>query len=121
MARDRASARALSSGSDRALLRRRGLCAVGSADVAGIARETSSLSGLAAPGLQRFINRITLFLSFVGLTTLLVGGVGVSNAVESYLDGKVRTIATLNVWVHRALLFSVHTFSKFWFWLEAVF
>ena len=49
----------------------------------------------AAPGLQRFINRITLFLSFVGLTTLLVGGVGVSNAVESYLDGKVRTIATL--------------------------
>ena len=49
----------------------------------------------AAPGLQRFIDRVTMFLSFVGLTTLLVGGVGVSNAVGSYLDGKVRTIAVL--------------------------
>ncbi|MFP6711923.1 MAG: FtsX-like permease family protein [Rhodospirillales bacterium] len=49
----------------------------------------------AAPGLQRFIDRMTLFLSFVGLTTLLVGGVGVSNAVASYLDSKVKVIATL--------------------------
>ncbi len=49
----------------------------------------------AAPGLQRFIDRVTMFLSFVGFTTLLVGGVGVSNAVGSYLDGKVRTIAVL--------------------------
>ncbi|MBT4588410.1 MAG: FtsX-like permease family protein [Rhodospirillaceae bacterium] len=48
----------------------------------------------AAPGLQRFIDRMTLFLSFVGLTTLLVGGVGVSNAVASYLDSKVKIIAT---------------------------
>jgi putative ABC transport system permease protein len=48
----------------------------------------------AAPGLQRFIDRMTLFLSFVGLTTLLVGGVGVSNAVASYLDSKVKVIAT---------------------------
>ena len=48
----------------------------------------------AAPGLQRFIDRMTLFLSFVGLTTLLVGGVGVSNAVSSYLDSKVKIIAT---------------------------
>lgn len=49
----------------------------------------------AAPGLQRFIDRLTLFLSFVGLTTLLVGGVGVTNAVASYLDSKTRVIATL--------------------------
>ena len=49
----------------------------------------------AAPGLQRFINRLTLFLTFVGLTTLLVGGIGVGNAVKSYLDGKTGTIATL--------------------------
>ena len=48
----------------------------------------------AAPGLQRFIDHMTLFLSFVGLTTLLVGGVGVSNAVSSYLDSKVKIIAT---------------------------
>ena len=49
----------------------------------------------AAPGLQRFIDRMTLFLSFVGLTTLLVGGVGVTNAVDSYLESKTRVIATL--------------------------
>jgi putative ABC transport system permease protein len=49
----------------------------------------------AAPGLNRFIVRMTLFLTFVGLTTLLVGGIGVTNAVTSYLDGKTRTIATL--------------------------
>ena len=66
----------------------------------------------AAPGLQRFIDRITLFLSFVGLTTLLVGGVGVSNAVESYLDGKVRTIATLKcLGAPGALIFRTYFFQ----------
>lgn len=49
----------------------------------------------AAPGIRRFIDRMTLFLTFVGLTTLLVGGIGVGNAVKSYLDGKTATIATL--------------------------
>jgi len=49
----------------------------------------------AAPGLRQFIDRLTLFLTFVGLTTLLVGGVGITNAVSSYLDGRIRTIATL--------------------------
>lgn len=45
-------------------------------------------------GAQRFIDRLTLFLTLVGLTSLLVGGVGVGNAVKSHLDGKVATIAT---------------------------
>lgn len=54
-------------------------------------RDTSE----AAPGLQRFILRLTQFLTLVGLTSLLVGGVGVGNAVKSYLDGKTATIATL--------------------------
>ena len=49
----------------------------------------------AAPGIGRFITRLTLFLTLVGLTALLVGGVGVGNAVRSYLDGKTATIATL--------------------------
>ena len=49
----------------------------------------------AAPGVSRFIERMTLFLSFVGLTALLVGGIGVSNAVRAYLDGKTTTIATM--------------------------
>ncbi|MGF1628883.1 MAG: ABC transporter permease [Kiloniellaceae bacterium] len=49
----------------------------------------------AAPGIGRFINRLTLFLTLVGLTALLIGGVGVGNAVRSYLEGKTGTIATL--------------------------
>src|SRR3546814_3512766 len=45
----------------------------------------------AAPGIGRFINRLTLFLTLVGLTALLVGGVGVGNAVRRYLEGKTAT------------------------------
>ncbi len=49
----------------------------------------------AAPNLQELLNRLTVFLTLVGLTALLVGGVGIANAVESYLAGKIDTIATL--------------------------
>jgi putative ABC transport system permease protein len=49
----------------------------------------------AAHGVRRFVDRMTLFLSFVGLTVLLVGGLGVTSAVGSYLDGKTATIAVL--------------------------
>lgn len=48
-----------------------------------------------AQGVRSFVERVALFLSFVGLTALLVGGVGVANAVKSYLDGRRETIATL--------------------------
>src|SRR3546814_4750162 len=49
----------------------------------------------AAPGFDTFVDRTTLFLGLVGLTSLLVGGVGVAMAVKAYLDGKTETIATL--------------------------
>ncbi|MCR9174958.1 MAG: ABC transporter permease [Alphaproteobacteria bacterium] len=49
----------------------------------------------ATPGYERFTDRVTLFLTLVGLTALLVGGVGVVMAVKSYLDGKTETVATL--------------------------
>jgi putative ABC transport system permease protein len=48
----------------------------------------------AAPGITRFVDRVTLFMTLVGLTALLVGGVGIANAVRAYLDGKIPTIAT---------------------------
>jgi putative ABC transport system permease protein len=47
------------------------------------------------PGLQQFVDRVGLFMVLIGLTALLVGGVGVGNAVKSYLDSKTSTIATL--------------------------
>ena len=55
------------------------------------ARDTSQ----AAPSVQSFIERTGLFLGLVGLTALLVGGVGVGNAVSAHLDSKTETIATL--------------------------
>ncbi len=50
--------------------------------------------GHAAPSLDRLLDRLTVFLTLVGLTALLVGGVGVGNAVRGYLADKIETIAT---------------------------
>jgi putative ABC transport system permease protein len=49
----------------------------------------------ASPQLERNIERFTQFLTLVGLTALLVGGVGVANAVRSHLDRRRDTIATM--------------------------
>jgi len=49
----------------------------------------------ASPELGRNIERFTQYLTLVGLTALLVGGVGVANAVKHYLDRKRDVIATL--------------------------
>jgi putative ABC transport system permease protein len=49
----------------------------------------------ASPQLERNVERFTQFLTIVGLTALLVGGVGVGNAVKSHLDRKREVIATM--------------------------
>lgn len=49
----------------------------------------------ASPQLERNIDRFTQYLTLVGLTALLVGGVGVANAVRSHLDRKRDAIATM--------------------------
>jgi putative ABC transport system permease protein len=51
--------------------------------------------GNASPMLERNVERFTQFLTIVGLTALLVGGVGVGNAVKSHLDRRREVIATL--------------------------
>jgi len=47
----------------------------------------------ASPQLERNISRFTQFLSLVGLAALLVGGVGVANAVKSHVDRRIEVIA----------------------------
>ncbi len=59
----------------------------------GAFRWTDSRNG--APGVSRFIERLSAFLVLVGLAGLAVGGVGVSSAVRTYLDRKISVIATL--------------------------
>lgn len=49
----------------------------------------------ALPGVSFFIDRLAQFLTLVGLAALLIGGVGVANAVRAYLATKRETIATL--------------------------
>jgi putative ABC transport system permease protein len=62
-----------------------------------------------APGVRRFVERVALFLSLVGLTALVVGGVGVANAVKSYLDSKREVIATFKcLGAPGALIFRIY-------------
>ena len=67
----------------------------------------------AAPGLQRNIGRLAQFLTLVGLAALVVGGVGVANAVRAYLDAKRPVIATFRClgadgdFVFRVYLFQI--------------
>ena len=49
----------------------------------------------AQPSVKRFVNRLGIFLTLVGLTALVIGGVGIANAVASYISGRTETIATL--------------------------
>ncbi len=49
----------------------------------------------AAPGVVQFIDRTSLFMTLVGLSALLVGGIGVANGVKAWLEARARSIATL--------------------------
>ncbi len=49
----------------------------------------------AAPGIGRFVDQTGLFLTLVGLTALLVGGIGVATGVRAWLEARARSIATL--------------------------
>jgi putative ABC transport system permease protein len=63
----------------------------------------------ATPRLEREVDRFTQFLTIVGLTALLVGGVGVGNAVKSHLDRRRDTIATMKaLGASGARVFSVY-------------
>jgi putative ABC transport system permease protein len=55
------------------------------------------LRGLAEAGggIRFWLDRLTQFIGLIGLASLLVGGVGVGNAISSFLAGRLRTIATM--------------------------
>ena len=63
----------------------------------------------AAPALSSNIERFSQFLTLVGLTALVVGGVGVANAVRAYLDSKRAVIATFkSLGASGAFVFAVY-------------
>lgn len=51
----------------------------------------------ASPGAERFLSRMGEFLVLVGLTALVIAGIGVGNGVSSYLAARRSSIATLKV------------------------
>lgn len=51
----------------------------------------------AARGLRRFVSQLGQFLTLVGLTALIVAGIGVGNGVASWLDQRRPGIATLKI------------------------
>ena len=46
-------------------------------------------------GAEKFVERLSYFLTLVGLTSLIVGGAGIANAVSAFVDRRIGTIATL--------------------------
>ena len=69
----------------------------------GSALETRQ-RGNAAPGVGRLIDQLEYFLGFVGLASLVAGGLGVAGAVSAYLDGKTEAIAVLKALGARSAL-----------------
>jgi putative ABC transport system permease protein len=49
----------------------------------------------AAPGIHRLIDQLEYFLGFIGLASLVAGGLGVYGAVNAYLEQRKPAIATL--------------------------
>ncbi len=68
-----------------------------------------------APGVRRFVDQLGQFLTLVGLTALMVSGLGVANAVTAYLDRKTSTIATLKTMgATSALIFRIYLWQIWW-------
>jgi len=66
----------------------------------------------ATPALERFVGRISLFLTVIALSVLLIGGIGIGNAVRAYLAGKTDTIATLKcLGAPGGLIFRIYLFQ----------
>ena len=54
--------------------------------------------------MTRFVEQTGLFMTLVGLTSLLVGGIGAANGVRAWLEARARTIAILRSLGASALL-----------------
>ncbi|MGE3830283.1 MAG: ABC transporter permease, partial [Parvibaculaceae bacterium] len=51
--------------------------------------------GSAAPGADEFVDRLSFFMTLVGLTALIIGGAGIANAASAFVNRRMDAIATL--------------------------
>ena len=62
-----------------------------------------------SPQVTKTLDRLRQFLTLLGLTALLVGGVGVANAVETYIDRRRAVIATMkSLGATARVIFNIH-------------
>lgn len=47
----------------------------------------------ASPQIQRFVNNLLQFMTLVGLSALLIGGIGIANGLRAYFDSRLTSIA----------------------------
>lgn len=65
--------------------------------------------GDANSGAKRFIDRTAQFLNVVGFAALLIGGIGIANAVRAYLESRAQSLAILRcVGATSSLLFMIY-------------
>lgn len=63
----------------------------------------------AASGARRFLDRTAQFLSVVGFAALLIGGIGIANAVRAYLESRSQSLAILRcLGATSRLLFAIY-------------
>ncbi len=66
----------------------------------------------ASPAAGRFVRQTEIFMTLIGLTVLLIGGVGVGNAVGNHLGGRMATIATLKcIGATSGTIFGIYLFQ----------
>ena len=69
-----------------------------------------------SPQVSRTLERLRQFLTLVGLTALLVGGVGIANAVATYIDRRRRVIAAFkSLGATASVIFGVHLLQVLFF------
>jgi putative ABC transport system permease protein len=69
----------------------------------------------ASPQITNFVNRLMLFLSLVGLSTLLVGGVGIHAGMKTHFESRLRAIA-----IFKSLGASRNLITKIYLWQAGI-
>lgn len=65
----------------------------------------------AAPGITRFTTRLMQFLTLVGLSALLIGGIGIGNGMRAHFESRLKTIA-----IFKTLGSPVNLIERIYFW-----
>jgi len=65
----------------------------------------------ASPQIQRFVNNVLQFLTLVGLSALLIGGIGISNGLRAYFETRLTSIA-----IYKMIGTPNHLVRKIYFW-----